>query len=270
MIESCCFQQCLCLTYFYYLGDKNPSHGDDIFTNTPIDYVFVQENYQDDEFCGIPVRLPFSNSFTINQEICPNFVFTKSNEFSQSETFSNNINFSPSNDFSNNIYETTIQTHLKTTYSISYSLTFVKKRSVSFSLSFALSNSYFKIIEQNSIIFSLTQSLILDYFPYIIYFYSPTYVRIDLLLFIDNRNRRITPEKLIGITCGSAAIFFFILALIIFIIQKKNEIKNISDSFSISSEYSNDKDINDANNNYNNENSQKSTSSNEGDIDFWI
>ena len=59
------------------------------------------------------------------------------------------------------------------------------------------------------------------YFPYIIYSLSPSYIVTNYVLLI-NSNKKISPENFIGIVCGSVAVFFSILSIIIIIIRKKN------------------------------------------------
>lgn len=50
---------------------------------------------------------------------------------------------------------------------------------------------------------------------------------------LDIRKARISPEQLIGVVCGSASVFFLILAIIIFIVRRKQYIPS-SEGFDIS------------------------------------
>lgn len=78
------------------------------------------------------------------------------------------------------------------------------------------------------------ESFIYNNMPYIIRFYSltksPTYIAYE----VTKRKNRITAEMLIGISCGSAAVFFIILACLIFYCSLINSQK-MSDDISFSS-----------------------------------
>lgn len=146
----------------------------------------------------------FSKSFEFTNT---NF-FTKSEEFIQTTLFSKSSKFSESNSFSQSEkpFDIPTQTSInqKVLISSSFSLTCTLIKSVIFSYSYdARKNTY-------------------SYFPYIIYSLSPSYVPTYYVLYISS-NKRISPENLIGIVCGSVAVFFSILSIIIIIVRKKNE-----------------------------------------------
>ena len=146
----------------------------------------------------------FSKSFEFTNT---NF-FTKSEEFIQTTLFSKSSKFSESNSFSQSEKPFDIPTQIsidqKVLISSSFSLTCTLIKSVIFSYSYdARKNTY-------------------SYFPYIIYSLSPSYVPTYYVLYISS-NKRISPENLIGIVCGSGAVFFSILSIIIIIVRKKNE-----------------------------------------------
>ena len=61
-----------------------------------------------------------------------------------------------------------------------------------------------------------------DYFPYIIYYMSPSYIQTMISLKVAKK-RGLTQEQLIGVTCGTASVFFLILGIIILVIQKRNQ-----------------------------------------------
>lgn len=80
-----------------------------------------------------------------------------------------------------------------------------------------------------------------------------------------NPKHKITGDQLIGITCGSASVFFIILTAIILIVRKKNKIITYSD-FSISSF-----EVTDENKDVKVEDIKKCNyDSDESDLDFWI
>ncbi|KAK8898205.1 hypothetical protein M9Y10_000480 [Tritrichomonas musculus] len=106
------------------------------------------------------------------------------------------------------------------TISISLSLTMVSIKSVSFSISYYPLNSKYSC------------------FPYVIQFLSPSYVPTYIKLIIRPPKGQ-NSSQLIGIVCGSAALFFSTLGIVIILIRKKNEMKMIlSDEFYISDESS--------------------------------
>ena len=53
-----------------------------------------------------------------------------------------------------------------------------------------------------------------------------TYISINKII-----KKTITQEQLIGITCGSASVFFLVLGVIILFIRHRNESKQIYDEF---------------------------------------
>ena len=172
--------------------------------------------YESDFFCGFPVRLIPTTAFSMSKIFTKSNVFSFSNEFSKSDLFNEYSKFTESSLFIESIKnsQNTVFYSNQKEYSLTLtlSLTFVQRRSVSFSLSILKSNSYY--------INMITQSDYQIYIPYIIYYYSPTYVIIDMNLYIGRR-KGLTGEQLIGITCGSAAVFFIILYIIILINWKK-------------------------------------------------
>lgn len=111
------------------------------------------------------------------------------------------------------------------TFSKSYSLTYVSQRSVSFSLSYTSSNTYFMSFDyiEGTYIMISSEMNYQSYFPYIIYYLSPLYVEKDVTIEL-NIKRKITPEQLIGVVCGSVSVFFLIIGIIIIAVRKHNEI----------------------------------------------
>ena len=155
------------------------------------------------------------------------------------------------------------------TYSKTFSITFFNLRSVSFS--YTLSHSIFHFYDNlGSEILSNTASLF--FLPYIIYYLSPSYVPVYIKFPI--KKRIISPEQLIGVTCGSTAIFFFILFIIIKIVRK-NVIKNNFSYYALFLDDINDqkKDIIITNENKQvskNLQDEKDSSSADEDMDFWL
>ena len=76
--------------------------------------------------------------------------------------------------------------------------------------------------EFNTYFYVLTSSDFHFYMPYIIYSFSPSYVKTYYVIQIKPKNI-LTQEKLIGIVCGTIALFFIILGIIILYIQRKNK-----------------------------------------------
>lgn len=103
------------------------------------------------------------------------------------------------------------------------------------------------------------------YYPYIIHYYSPTYIieyiQLDLQL-----KEKMSREKLIGIVCGSCALFFIVLYIIIYSIRRKNKHIDISISLSYSTSSltaNNDEEIEI-------EKNRSITDLSESDINFWL
>lgn len=153
------------------------------------------------------------------------------------------------------------------TYSISFSVTFFVIRSVSFSFSYSLSNIYsFNSNEE----FIILQTYSLHLFPYIIHYLSPSYVPSYIPFLI--RKARITAEQLIGIVCGTTAIFFFILYIIIRIVNKSYK-QNDNLYWTILGEFIDDLDKGKENlksQERDLSNDDKNEDSSDYDLDFWI
>lgn len=60
------------------------------------------------------------------------------------------------------------------------------------------------------------------YFPYIIYYLSPSFVAKYITIPIPKK-QKISQEQLIGIVCGSASVFFLILGITIRAVRKKKQ-----------------------------------------------
>ena len=76
----------------------------------------------------------------------------------------------------------------------------------------------------------ITQRNYQTYLPYIIYYLSPIYVEQTFLLNLIKK-KTISPEQLIGVSCGSASVFFLVLGIVICFIKKKYENKAQFDEF---------------------------------------
>lgn len=100
--------------------------------------------------------------------------------------------------------------------------------------------------------------------PYLIYYLSPSYVSTYILLEIHKKH--LSQEQLIGISCGSAAIFFLMLTIIFLIIEKKQRLKNIDYDFSILSE----EEINKLNEIEKIDEISSKCEDSSYDIDFWL
>ena len=188
---------------------------------------------------GIPIlptkTMEFSTSdrFTSSNLFSPsNNLLLPSNQFSLSNQFSSTNQFSSSNHFSPSQNPTVFVKTKRPIYSNSVSLTYVLRKSISFSISFFLSNTYSISFnkEENTYVIVSAETNYYSYFPYIIRFLSPSYVETYISI---NKiiKKTITQEQLIGITCGSASVFFLVLGVIILFIRHRNESKQIYDEF---------------------------------------
>ncbi|KAK8885613.1 hypothetical protein M9Y10_041063 [Tritrichomonas musculus] len=154
--------------------------------------------------------------------------------------------------------------------SITFSITYFRLRSVSYSFSYSIGNIYTVSFHNGEYYSSIiTRSMSLYFLPYIIYYLSPSYVPSYISFFI--RKPRITSEQLIGIACGSAAVFFFILYIVIRIFRKTYKVHNDYYDWCISEEEIDDN----LNENSNNEDlvpniKYNDDSSVEYNIGFWL
>ena len=82
----------------------------------------------------------------------------------------------------------------------------------------------------NTYIMVVTQRNYQTYLPYIIYYLSPYYVE-QTFSFNLIKKKVISPEQLIGVSCGSASVFFLVLGIVICFIKKKYENKVQFDEF---------------------------------------
>ena len=127
------------------------------------------------------------------------------------------------------------------TFSMTYSITIVTVKTVIFSLKQEKSNTHLLtyIPEQETYLYSLTETYFNINIPYIIYsiteYCSPSYMQLAI-----KKGKMISPEKLIGIICGSVALFFIILVIIIFFYRKKKEFRAFVEETLFSSEESED------------------------------
>lgn len=194
------------------------------------------------EECSLLIKpsSPFShsNKFSKTIEFSNSDTFSKSKEFSESNTFTRSDYLYLINTFSP-IQTTTIQ---KGKNSIISSITLSYIRSVTFSYSYDSKAGEYV------------------YLPYIIYSLTPSYVQ--SYFFIASIEKKISPQKMIGISCGSAAFFFFIIGLVILIIKKKNENKTFLDE-----EFSSESDVDETNVNVVNE---IKTDMNSINMDNWL
>ena len=113
---------------------------------------------------------------------------------------------------------------------MSVSFSYVLVRSVHFNHTSYFKKTFISTFIKDLITVIETQILTDTQLFYIIYIPSITYIQHTLLFEINYTKKKITPEKLIGIVCGSVACFFLFIALIINIIQKKyrNDFSSIS------------------------------------------
>ena len=219
-----------------------------------------------------------SDKFSMSNDFTESSHFSKSDKFSMSNDFTKSSHFSKSDEFSMSSYfttnsrfsEFTEKNHftksdkLSKSYSLISSLTFIEMKSVSFSLSFSLSNSFLLSYNNLKTLFIInTQSDYSFYFPYIIYYFSPSYSYTYMIYDIKSE-KRLNGEQIIGITCGSASLFFLVLYIIIRI-YNNNNLNKIENELSLTSDSEQ--------NNF--QNSEKETlvqqiETNNDNIDLWI
>ena len=73
------------------------------------------------------------------------------------------------------------------------------------------------------------------YNPYIIHYLTQTYVGTRVPFETSLKKTKLSQQNLIGIVCGSVAVFFIILGIIIFVRRKKYEEKSYYDDIESSS-----------------------------------
>lgn len=124
--------------------------------------------------------------------------------------------FSTSEKYS--IFKVSSSNSLVQSFSLSLVLTFIQKRSVSFSFSNSISISYYMSYNEiyGTYTVFITNIETMHLFPYIIYFLSPSYLP-TIITFSIMKEKSLTKEQLIGMTCGSVATIFLILYICIMI-----------------------------------------------------
>lgn len=252
-IDEIAFANIPRLKYVKFLGLENPNYRNitnstfgchqelcRVFSNTLVEVIYVNDNYQDDNFCSYPIlngELPTfdftkSDMFSKSDELTKSAEFTKRDMFSKSDEFTKSAEFTKSNEFTDsNFFTTPFDVRSITIYQ-TYVQSFTYIKSVSYSLSYFESYSNTMSVDENNV--AVVISLKYEYYtykPYIIHFLSPTYIP-TILLEVKFPKKSLSQSQLIGIVCGSAAVFFFTLGLIIMIQQKKNEIKSAFESSS--------------------------------------
>ena len=152
-----------------------------------------------------------SNAFSSIQESTKTNYFTVSSKFTESYSFSDSKLY-------NSIHESNSNS---ITLSLSFSISFVRKKSVSYSYTLFASNSFIMSYDPNigTYLIQETYSNYYHFLPYIIFYFSPTYVMTYFHLEIIIKNT-ITKEQLIGIACGTAAGVFLITYIIIVVVRR--------------------------------------------------
>lgn len=105
-------------------------------------------------------------------------------------------------------------------------------------LSYVVVYSYYDgtFVESQSVVFSSS------FFPYIINVLTPSYVQTLQDYVVTSNKKKVSPEQLIGYTCGATAAFFLIVAIVIFAVRKKNNMYRFSDVNSTDSSLLNEHD----------------------------
>ena len=173
--------------------------------------------------------------------------------------------------------ETSIYHPNSITMTFEMTITYVLRKSVSYSNGLTISKYLFGTYISGEYVMVESQTYVYSYLPYIIQFYSMTKSPFQKIYEVFNLKKKLTPEMLIGITCGSTAVFFIILTCLILYCRQlqKSRLDEFID-FLISEE-----DMeNDTNNKNKDNNENKPTvkiiqdSGNEDDIenglDYWF
>ena len=229
-----------------------------MFDNTSVDRIYVTQKYQDNEFCGIQVAFLASPSNVLTQSSTLSSWFTRTliltktntklitksvsyNHYTYSYITYSHRTYSPNTPVIITLTPKPINKSI--TLSISLSLMHTRVRTVSFSYTQTETKTYLIIFNSNdeTYQYSLTETIILRNLPFIIYSLSPTYFEFEFQFLVKKKG--ITQEKLIGIVCGSTAIFFIIVSIVIFIYKKNKESNYMVYEPSISSDESEDKNI---------------------------
>ncbi|KAK8845256.1 hypothetical protein M9Y10_021449 [Tritrichomonas musculus] len=226
-IGDSCFSQCSLLSSVTYDGLKNPSHGSFVLDNTRVGKVNVPPKYEDDDFCGCSVNYISTTTFSASDIFTDSSAFTASSIFTSSKSFTESSLLGPLEPIASPL---ATLAGITISESVSYIESFVSVRSVTQKMSYVSSQGYSYILLANGE-YSLTSSNVYVYkrIPYVIYYLSPTYIKTGILLEMNVRKKTITQEQLIGVVCGSVAAFFLILAIIVFVVQRKNRIHEIYD-----------------------------------------
>lgn len=128
-------------------------------------------------------EFPSSESFSSIKDISKSGTFSATKEFSRSGLFTSSNSFLTNKN--DQFLETTAtmtatpKNVIKILYSMSYSLTYIKRKSVSYSISYVHSNAFEISYDFNVGTYTMfmTQRNYQSYFPYIIYFLSPVYIK---------------------------------------------------------------------------------------------
>lgn len=170
-----------------------------------------------------------TSQFTVSSAFSNSYEFTISSVFSNSNEITPSFHFSDSNIFTklNSFSLTHIHTEMlnEQTILMSYSLTDVTVKTVIYSYLNVQSNTFLLSYneEYQTYFASITESNFHQYIPYIIYSLSKSYVETMLTIEIVKK-KSLSPENLIGISCGSVAAVFLIFFIIISVYRMhKNE-----------------------------------------------
>lgn len=171
--------------------------------------------------------------------------FTDSVCFSESKSFTDSEYFSDSDEFKNQM---TIQISDNVVTKLSMSIIMTSMRSVSFYASQYNDFTYLLLYdkEKNTYVYIKSERYTYYHLPMIIYYLSPSYTEVITFQNLEKPKKTLSQSQLIGIVCGSIAVFFLLLYLGIFIYQKKTNryfLKDISSDISSSSEIENEDQI---------------------------
>lgn len=175
-----------------------------------------------------------SNSFSISDTFSKSHSFTMSDTFTKSNSFTMSEIFTASENFSATPTQS-LHSHA-ISKSVSFQLSYIQVKSIDKTNTLYLKETYIHTYIDGSPVAYETQTYLPTVLFYIIHFLSPTYLRFEVSYEIVHPKKKISREMLIGIVCGSTAVFFAVLGFTIMVIRKKRTqefssfLENSSDS----------------------------------------
>lgn len=174
-------------------------------------------------------HLPSSNYFSQSEQFTVTPSFTATDGFTRSSCFTESNSF---NKFTRTVIPTSSSVPSNVFTSLSISIMMVSMRSVSLSGVFSCSLTFVESFDfegsTNVQVMKCVESIY--YLPFIIYYLSPSYVEV-IQYQAKVEKKKISQSQLIGITCGSAAVFFFVLSLVYLVYNRSKRMEAFSSYF---------------------------------------